>query len=269
MLVALSPILVEWKNRICNEERILRRINKAAQNKADVICFPEYCITGYNYLFDNESAKQAININNDPFVNKIKAETKDKNIDIIFGCLEQDDEDIFNSSLYISNGEILGKHRKIMEGGPISKGKTVDCFKTKLGSVSMILCSDIFNDFIIAELVKKQPDIVFMPMDRCLGKMDFCSNFKNDCDDLDCEKEDSSKNCYKPEYSDHIEAWNKRAKLDYCSQVQKYGCMTIIVNVLDNNHEKACGGALFINKTGKIVNEVNYGSDTIHYIKLD
>ncbi|MCK4935639.1 MAG: carbon-nitrogen hydrolase family protein [Elusimicrobiales bacterium] len=260
MKIALSPILVEYKNFERNKKTILSRIDKALEEGVDIICLPEYCITGYDYSKDKESANLAEVILN-PFIEKLLSITQESSLNIIIGVLEKEADKTYNSALFISKGKIKLKHRKIQEGGIITRGNEVDVINTEFGRIAIIICGDIFNKFVISELQKKKPDFVFMPMDRNLGEGDFCGNYKEECDRKSCKKEMRLHGCYDKIYNTHEQAWNEKSKLEYCEQAEKISATTVIVNFLANNHKDACGGALYINFDGKLRAEIPYGKD--------
>lgn len=268
----MCPMTVEYSDIELNKKKILFYIKEASNSGAQVICLPEYCTTGYSYDEDNYSASRGVNFLHDSFIETLKEESTNRKIDIIIGLLEKDTVDnevkYFNSAIYIEDGKILLKHRKIQEGGPITPGQTVNTANTKLGKTSIIICGDLFNDFVLKKLQDLRPDIVLMPMDRCLGNMDFCKHYESSCDSKNIDCDDASTKCYEKGFKTHKEAWNKRSKQEYAEQVTIYKSKTIIVNMMSTDHKKSCGGALYISSDGKIINEIPYAQSEMKIIDI-
>lgn len=89
-----------------NVKEIITQINKAEEEKVQIVCFPELCITGYSCgdLFNQdiliESAKNALK--------QILEETKNLSIISILGMPIKFENQLFNTAVVIQKGEILG-----------------------------------------------------------------------------------------------------------------------------------------------------------------
>ena len=267
--IALSPIEIEFGSIDRNRSVILDSIRAAVESNADLVCFPEYCITGYDYSKDGESAKLAEQIEGNDFIEKLKKISLSNSIDIVLGVLESSEGKTYNTGLYIGGGDILLKHHKIREAGPITPGEDVNVVNTRFGRIAIIICGDIFTESVLVTLKKIKPDFVFMPMDRCLPELALCGNYRDTCENKNCKKENRIKSCYEKGFISYKDVWDGRAKREYADQVVKYSVPTFIVNGLSSKgHKLACGGALHIDNDGKIINEIPYGKCGIKIIVI-
>ncbi|MCB0726280.1 MAG: hypothetical protein KDD00_02375 [Ignavibacteriae bacterium] len=133
-----------------NIEHHLEFCDRAIKNKADLIVFPELSLTGYsvkdlNYVL-------SVNLKETKLLDKLKA--KSKKISIICGLAEEDEKfAIYNSGVFISDGEIKFSHRKIYpptyglfeELRYFSKGNECKAHETKFGKIGLLVCEDLWH----------------------------------------------------------------------------------------------------------------------------
>lgn len=124
--------------------------DRAIENNADLIVFPELSLTGYsvkdlNFVISLELDKTKI-------LDKLKV--KSKKISIVCGLVEEDENfAIYNSGVFISDGEIKFVHRKIYpptyglfeEFRYFSKGKDCRAHETKFGKIGLLVCEDMWH----------------------------------------------------------------------------------------------------------------------------
>jgi N-carbamoylputrescine amidase len=264
MKFGLAPIKISSNKEMKNQ--IVDKIKIALSNECNLIAFPEYCTTGCLNYDLTALTHHAEDIQHSHFIGELKRISRIENIDISIGLLIKNANKIYNSCLYFSRGEILSRYNKISEPPPFQPGVLVHSTNTQFGKICTIICGDLYNNSVINQLRKLKPDIVLMPMDRCLGATDFCDNYHSSCDAKLCDDNpigDSKFPCYKTSFQSYKESWNQRAKLDYCERVKLYNYQTLITNLLDHNHKIACGGALAIDGNGDIFGETQYGSDNM------
>jgi predicted amidohydrolase len=118
---------------------------------ADLIVFPELSLTGYvlQDLVPTMVLKPSMQ---DPvFGQLLKASKK---IDMIVGFVEEDARHrFFNSSAYLSKGEVLHIHRKVYlptygmfdESRFFAWGDSIRAFDTPYGRVGMLICEDFWH----------------------------------------------------------------------------------------------------------------------------
>lgn len=132
-----------------NLEKHLDYIKQA--RGADLLIFPELSLTGY-VLQDLVPSVVTRPSSDDPvFKELLKASKK---IDLIVGFVEEDARHrFFNSSAYLSKGEVLHVHRKVYlptygmfdEGRFFAWGDAVRAFDTRFGRVGMLICEDYWH----------------------------------------------------------------------------------------------------------------------------
>lgn len=150
MKIAIAQINSYLGNFEKNTEHHINFINEAIRNKAKLIQFPELSLTGYSIKDINYEI--AINLSNSEKL--IKLLRLSYEIDIICGLAEEDDNfNIFNSSIYLSKGKIIHSHRKIYpptyglfeEFRYFSKGKDSCSFDTTFGKAGILICEDMWH----------------------------------------------------------------------------------------------------------------------------
>lgn len=148
------------KNFKEGEEKILRFVKEATEQKVDILGLPEECLApqtdirkGYNpFNFLSEISKT-----NSLYVfgsNVVKVGEKYFNRGFLFG----------------KNGELLLENDKVVlspeEKGYYSSGKNINIVDTEFGEIALLVCKDTFHRFapwIFDELRKKDVDIVLNP----------------------------------------------------------------------------------------------------------
>ena len=95
-----------------NLERILSRMNEAAQNKADLVIFPECSLQGYCFR-DREEALAVAEELSGPSCSQLASSARELGIVAVIGFLERNGESMVNSALIIGSRGVLGVHRKI------------------------------------------------------------------------------------------------------------------------------------------------------------
>ncbi len=123
-------------------------IEKAIENKSNLVIFPELSLSGY-YLLDGTievalKKEKVLEIFNE----------ESKKIDISLGFPEIGEDNItYISQIYLSNEKILNVHRKIYPPNHgmfedlkfFGKGKKVKAFDTNFGKFGTLICRDFFH----------------------------------------------------------------------------------------------------------------------------
>ncbi|MFC1854975.1 NAD+ synthase [Thermodesulfobacteriota bacterium] len=149
-----------------NSEKIIRDINIARENEADIVIFPELAICGYppeDLLF-----KPSFISENLSKLEEIVKETA--NITTVVGFVERDTT-IFNAAAIISNGEIKGIYRKALlpnygvfdENRYFSKGDTKELTFSQNGVIFAVnICEDIWygKGEPIAQAIKANAELI-------------------------------------------------------------------------------------------------------------
>lgn len=161
----LSPVYLDKEKTV---EKACNAIIEAGNNGADLIVFPEAFISGYPdwvWLIPNSKSAELNNlyaalIENavsvpDQTTEKLCKAAKKANINVVMGMHELNSEtsnsSLYNSLLFIgSNGDILGKHRKLIPTGGErlvwgqGDGSSLMSYKTDIGNIAGLICWENF-----------------------------------------------------------------------------------------------------------------------------
>lgn len=156
----INVAVVNFKVNAGNKEDNLRRIMEfsiaAAKRGADLVLFPEMCLTGYDYYINEstnikEKILMAETINGS-VCNSIAKIAKQYGIYIVFGMaekLEEVSETLYNSAVAIGPEGVIGSYQKIhpfdSENNWCSKGEKPFMFETPWGPISVGICYDTYQ----------------------------------------------------------------------------------------------------------------------------
>jgi len=148
-----------------NIRKIEHYTDKAISEKCDLIVFPELAACGYGLrdLVYTSSRKP-----DDPVFSNLKE--KSNYIDIVFGFAQKENGYFFNSSMYLSDGEIINIHKKkflpdygmFEEQRYFSPGNSIQSFNTKFGKTTMLICEDAFHISSHHAAFKNQTEILII-----------------------------------------------------------------------------------------------------------
>lgn len=148
-LAQISPILGNLEKNLTLH---LDLIQKALDNKADLVIFPELSLTGYS--LKDLAAEVAINTRKSPIFSRL-LEASEK-IDLVFGFVEERDSRpglVFNSAAYLSQGRVSSIHRKVFlptsgmfeEGRFFAAGNRFKAFNTRFARTGLLICRDFLH----------------------------------------------------------------------------------------------------------------------------
>lgn len=146
-LAQISPRLGDIEH---NLDTHLEQIVQAKKNNVDLLVFPELSLTGYT--LKDLTPEVSIDPATDPAVQKIRKICQ--GISVVFGLVEESrDGLIYNSSAFVSQGEICHIHRKVFlptygmfeEGKFFAQGKKFQTFPTVFGPAGMMICYDFLH----------------------------------------------------------------------------------------------------------------------------
>lgn len=176
MRIALAQLNYHIANFQANNQKIIQAINKARDEKADLIVFAELAIGGYpaKDLLRNQQYLQACQ-------DSIQAiATHCKDISCIIGAPTQNKDHegkaLYNSALLIENGEIQQLvHKSFLPDYDIfdeyryfEPNKRFNCIDFKGYKLALTICEDLWDDDgsnsyvgdLMAELRKEKPDYI-------------------------------------------------------------------------------------------------------------
>jgi predicted amidohydrolase len=162
--VVLKIALAQFKPTL-NRENLQRHIEiiENLQQDVDLIIFPELSLNGY-YLQD-KVLEDCWDISELQEIAKLS-----QKVDIVLGGAIRENRDIFNSSLYFSDGELIHSHHKLHlpnyglfeEARFFSDGEEIKAFKTRFGKTISLVCEDLWRGSTFAEIEKNQPDLIIV-----------------------------------------------------------------------------------------------------------
>ncbi|MCX7902811.1 MAG: carbon-nitrogen hydrolase family protein, partial [Burkholderiaceae bacterium] len=153
---------------------------------------------------------------------------------VCFGMLEKAKDGVYSSAVLVDkSGRVIHVHRKIIEQPPFATGKEVKAVDTEFGTVSVLLCGDLFDDDVKAR-ISRDTDILILPLARSFdGK------------------------------SPDLERWLNEERQAYVDEVKKVGITGLIVNALEDSSlpQASFGGAMVVSPNGEVLAETEHGTD--------
>ncbi|TES94158.1 MAG: acyltransferase [Promethearchaeota archaeon] len=140
--IQTSPIFGETAQNFKQVENLL------GNTKADLIVLPELFATGYTFVSKEEAESMAENTKGETtnFLMRLAEKT---DAVVVGGFIEKEGNHIFNSSMIVSKGEVLGTYRKLhlyyKEKLWFSPGnKPLKIYEVKNTKVGIMICFDWF-----------------------------------------------------------------------------------------------------------------------------
>lgn len=163
MRIAVIQFRIEHLDKESNFRRIEEFVKRAAEENAQVVVFPEDCVTGsiFGVLSRLDSMGEART--------RFQEIARKFGIDVVTGsCMEATPEGNFNTSYYIdSRGEVLGTYRKNhlypSEYKFLKPGTEAPVIQTAYGKIGIVICWDMLFPEIFQRLKSQGVQIVFCP----------------------------------------------------------------------------------------------------------
>lgn len=169
MKILISQMKPYLGNVEKNLQKMIHSIEEGKKEKCDVIVFPELSLTG-TILED---------LAYESFINKIPKELLElsKDITIIFGAVEEENNRLYNSALCLEDCKIIGKHRKIFlsnnngicEGRYFTRGKNIKTFESKYGVFGLTLGEESLNPMVNKILSLDGVEVIFGLVNESVG----------------------------------------------------------------------------------------------------
>ncbi|NOV31162.1 NAD+ synthase [Methylomonas sp. ZR1] len=162
--IALAQLNLTVADIQTNTGKILAAAEQAKQRQADLVVFPELCVTGYppeDLLFRPDFIHQA---------QQAVAEIAKKiaGITVVIGYPEQCDDSLYNTAIALRDGETLAEYYKqalpnygvFDEQRYFSAGNQTCLFTVKDSQLALTICEDIWQPGIIAKNCAAGADII-------------------------------------------------------------------------------------------------------------
>lgn len=142
-----------------NLERCEAMVRKASEQRAEIVCFPEFFSTGVPVKSEQIPGSTT---------NFLSRQAREHGIDIVGGTITEERRgQIFNTCCYISkNGEIQAKYSKIhlwIEEGQKTSGDEWNVVETPKASIGLVVCWDAWFPESCRIVALKGADIIFCP----------------------------------------------------------------------------------------------------------
>jgi len=169
--VQTSPNFGEKTKNFAQVENLLHK------TKADLIVLPELFATGYTFI-SKEEAKSVAEDTEGVTAKFLMGLAEKTGAVVVGGFVEKDGNQIFNSSMIVSNSEVLGTYRKLhlyyKEKLWFSPGnKPLKIYEVKKTKVGIMICFDWFFPETIRSLALLGADIIAHPANLVLP---YCQN---------------------------------------------------------------------------------------------
>lgn len=221
-----------------NLNNIINYIYKAADEKADLVIFSETALTG---LINDDNPEHDINLGIKIPGDKVDVlcrAAEKRNINIAIGVFESDNENLYDTAIFINRkGEMGLKYRRMTSGWHDSKiqdtiykeGTEIETYEADIGNVCFLICGDLFNDELVNKVKGVNVDYLIFPFARSF---------------------------YDGTYSQA--KWENEELEDYMSQIKKANTITLGTNYID---EKYFGGAFIISGDGQVIASLDLGKE--------
>jgi predicted amidohydrolase len=114
MMIASVQCDFEIGNIAANLEILRHRLQLASENGSKLIVFPECALSGYCFDSREEAFEASIIVDNsDPVISQITNDCNRLNVHVIFGLLERDGNQVYNSSTCVGPEGIVSNYRKL------------------------------------------------------------------------------------------------------------------------------------------------------------
>ncbi len=132
----------------------MEKAMKEVQGKADLVCFGETFLQGFDALsWDYEHDKEIAVTQDSEIIGKLAAMTCQYGVDLCFGYIEREGEKLYSSCMVIEQGNILHNYRRISKGwkeysrtdGHYCEGESTEDFAYKGQKIRIALCGDLWE----------------------------------------------------------------------------------------------------------------------------
>lgn len=223
---------------------------QASDNRADIILFPEACLTG---LVNNDEPHQDLLLGQavpGSATDRLCSCSSENNISIALGLLEREADSLYDTAVLISPDKgIILKYRRLSPGwhgleadpGVYRQGADVVFCETHGLRLAFLICGDLFAEGISNRLSAVNPQVLLCPISRA---------FADDSADQD--------------------RWNAEELPEYSRRVAVLKVPTLMVNYIGcrKRTDSSFGGATAFSADGQIKKQLPLGKSGIIYFDL-
>jgi len=151
--IALAQVSSRVGDKEHNIETMKTKIAQAKKLKAQLVAFPELCLTGY--VVKDRAYELAETVPTGSSVLKIEEIAKKETVHVIFGMIEESAKAsavLHNTAVLVGPKGYIGKYQKMYlpthsvfeEKRYFRPGYQTPVFETELGTLGMLICYDIY-----------------------------------------------------------------------------------------------------------------------------
>ena len=152
-----------------NLETAEQMLYKAADAGSKFICLPEYFVFPAS-VEDNMHIEEITEETREPAVQLLKRVSKDVDAYIVGGTIfERFRGNYYNTCLFLKQGKILGKFRKMHltdweKKVGLNVGGTFKVFETEFCRAGILICADVFYPRTVRRLASLGAEVIFLPV---------------------------------------------------------------------------------------------------------
>ena len=152
-----------------NLETVEQMLYKAADSGSKFICIPEYFAMPAS-IEDNNHIEKIVEDIRGPAVKLLKRVSKQVEAYIVGGTIfEKFRGSYYNTCLFLKNGKILGKFRKMHltdweKKVGLNVGSTYKIFETEYCKAGILICADVFYARTVRRLASLGAEVIFLPV---------------------------------------------------------------------------------------------------------
>ena len=226
-------------------------ISQAAEAGADLVLFPEVALTGLTNDDDPEHDLPLGQAIPGPITDRLGVAARRQSVYVGTGILEREGNCLYDSAILLGpGGDIVLKYRRIQPQwhGSIAdpkvyrQGDELVTAGTRFGTMTFLICGDLFDDSIIESVREIAPNYVLFPFSR---------NFSDSSFDQ--------------------EQWQREEEPAHIARAALLNCTTLMVNQLQDPNLSAYpafGGAMVVSDRGEIVARWPLGKPGILYAEV-
>lgn len=233
-----------------NLKTVLTFAEKASTEGADLVLFPEACLTG---LIINDQPDHDLLLGQTvpgPITDKLCSCSAEKNIFIALGLLEREENSLYDTAILISPDRgIVLKYRRMspgwhgLEADPsiYRQGADVNFYEINGLRMAFLICGDLFGNGINSKLIAINPQILLLPMSQ---------SFADGSADQD--------------------RWNAEEFPEYSKRVAAINIPTLMVNYIGcrEQDDSSFGGAVVFSSDGQIKDQLPLGNPGMIYFDI-
>jgi predicted amidohydrolase len=178
----------EWGIKAANLDKMMSKVKEASQIGANMVCFPELALSGYECGEEAGRDKKPCAMHREaaetipgPSTEEMSGLAKALGMYVIFGMPERDPKDsntCYNSVAIVGPEGILGSYRKLHLAPPpkwteffcFKKGSDLPLFETAYGPIGIQICADFWTYPELSRILfLKGANLIFNPAGSASG----------------------------------------------------------------------------------------------------